>query len=159
VPLPRSGRQAIVLMKRETSRRILNHSALEAAIRRNFPTAEILPFGRNEFVRPLVEHSEIFKRARLVVGPHGAGFGNLMFAAAGCGVVEIGFDGCSGMCMDDMYYALSTGLGQRYWLVLGRGSYTGGIQVDVSDVIEVMKAAWVASEPEFGLASITHGVG
>ncbi len=61
-----------------------------------------------------------------------------MYAAAGSVVIEIGFDQCSGMCNDEMYFQLATSLGLDYWMILSSGSYSGPITVNVQDVIDIL---------------------
>ena len=75
------------------------------------------------------ENAALFGRARVIVGPHGGGFMNLMYAAAGTDVVEIGYYGQekqrAAMQFPSVYMTLAAHLSQRYWLVMGRGSYNG----------------------------------
>ncbi len=40
---------------------------------------------------------------QIIIAPHGAGLSNMIYAAAGAVVVEIAFDQCETMCIDDMY--------------------------------------------------------
>ena len=47
-----------------------------------------------------------WRRAALVVAPHGAGLANLLFAPAGCPVIEICYDEVRGMLCPAMYLSL-----------------------------------------------------
>ena len=64
----------------------------------------------------------------MIVGPHGGGFMNLMYAAAGTDVVEIGYYGQekqrAAMQFPSVYMTLAAHLSQRYWLVMGRDRTT-----------------------------------
>ena len=81
----------------------------------------------------------------MIVGPHGGGFMNLMYAAAGTDVVEIGYYGQekqrAAMQFPSVYMTLAAHLSQRYWLVMGRGSYNGPIDCPVDAVVETVARA------------------
>jgi hypothetical protein len=97
----------------------------------------------------IIEQMSVFASARAVVGPHGAGFSNLMFAPEGTTVVEIGWrgdggpgrrlNGKQGMWLSDMYYSLSCALGLDYWLVLAHtGDQVSPLTVDVEHVLAAL---------------------
>lgn len=44
---------------------------------------------------------------QIIIAPHGAGLSNIMYAAAGTVVIEIAFDKCEVMCIDEMYVPAS----------------------------------------------------
>lgn len=54
---------------------------------------------------------DLFARAEMVIGPHGAGLSNLAFAPSECRVLEL----FSPTCFRWMYYYLAAARGQRYW--------------------------------------------
>ena len=91
------------------------------------------------------ENAALFGRARVIVGPHGGGFMNLMYAAADTDVVEIGYYGQekqrAAMQFPSVYMTLAVHLSQRYWLVMGRGSYNGPIDCPVDAVVETVARA------------------
>ena len=91
------------------------------------------------------ENAALFGRARVIVGPHGGGFMNLMYAAADTDVVEIGYYGQekqrAAMQFPSVYMTLAAHLSQRYWLVMGRGSYNGPIDCPVDAVVETVARA------------------
>ena len=70
---------------------------------------------------------------------------NLMYAAAGTDVVEIGYYGQekqrAAMQFPSVYMTLAAHLSQRYWLVMGRGSYNGPIDCPVDAVVETVARA------------------
>ena len=72
----------------------------------------------------------MWQRAALVVAPHGAGLSNMLFAPAGCPVIEICYDEVKGMICPAMYAALGANLHLPYWVVSARGGYTSSLLVD-----------------------------
>jgi len=87
------------------------------------PDTEVKVFTATGGLR---DHMKIFHWADVVVGPHGAGFSNLIFCNRDAGVVEIGWDRVppqTPMCMDNMYSRTAAALGLRYRLLLGSGGY------------------------------------
>jgi capsular polysaccharide biosynthesis protein len=83
----------------------------------------------------LEHHIALFAAASVVVGPHGAGFSNLVFCKQGTRVVEVGWDADDLMEMDNMYMRLSVALGLDYRLVLGHGSYISVLDADVGAIV------------------------
>lgn len=57
---------------------------------------------------------ELFSRAAVVVGPHGAGLSNLVFAPPGCKVLEL----FAPSCLRWMYYYLAAVMQQPYWYLV-----------------------------------------
>ena len=78
-----------------------------------------------------------WQRAALVVAPHGAGLSNLLFAPAGCPVIEICYDEAKGMLCPAMYAALGANLHLPYWIVSARGGYASpsGLLVDPATLL------------------------
>jgi capsular polysaccharide biosynthesis protein len=64
---------------------------------------------------PFEEQVRLFRNAEVVVGPHGAGFTNLIFSKPGTRVVEILAKGHERRC----YWTLSAELGHDYLFYLG----------------------------------------
>lgn len=148
LPRRRDRRRHIVVIKRHegSDRFYAQHDDLMSALRgatttTAFPSDETTTSSIvEEFTAAgnLSEHIHIFATATHVIGPHGAGFANLVFCAPRTKVVEIGWDGSGVMEMDSMYYTLSNALDLDYRLVIGRGSYVSTISVDVSAVMEAV---------------------
>jgi FkbM family methyltransferase len=89
----------------------------------------------------LEEHIQLFNWADVVIGPHGAGFSNLVFCKPKTVVIEIGWDGTSTMEMDNMYSRVAAALDLNYRLLIGKGSYGGSISLNPTKVITVLKQA------------------
>ncbi len=67
------------------------------------------------------EQLRIFRNAELVVGPHGAGFTNLIFSAPGTRVVEIFAAGME----KHFYWSVCEELGHDYHFLSGQAAYPG----------------------------------
>jgi hypothetical protein len=65
--------------------------------------------------RPLDEQIELFRRAEIVVGPHGGGLSNLVWCSPGTAVVEL--YGCD--YVNPVFWRLSDTLGLRHHHVIG----------------------------------------
>ncbi|HMA50654.1 MAG TPA: glycosyltransferase 61 family protein [Magnetospirillaceae bacterium] len=122
----------ILLSRRDAkSRRILNEAALEAAL---------APLGFNLVVPgelPVAEQIRLFADARLIVGPHGSAWANIVYGAAGAGMLEIQPQGTNHPAM----YSIAKLMGVNY------GSYMcdqlapdGDMLVDVDRVVEMVRA-------------------
>ena len=73
----------------------------------------------------------------LLIGPHGGNMPNMMFLRPGCWVVEIGFVDSSFNIPTD-FYCFARNLGLTYWLSVGDGTYTSGLQADLEDLWEII---------------------
>eukprot|EP00887_Chlorella_sp_A99_P003387 scaffold7.g3387.t1 len=88
--LPAEQRDLIVYASREgqASRRVANEAALLAAVRGAFPGLR-LAVHRGDL--PAADAIELFQRAKVIIGPHGAGLSHALFAAPGTTLVEFLF--------------------------------------------------------------------
>lgn len=118
------------------NRRIVNEDAVRAELEsRGF-----------DFVDPgamsVAEQLRAFAGASVIVGAHGAGLANIMFAGAGATVVEL-FPG--GAVLPDCYWTLSRGvpgLGYRYLVAAGgssRADYNGALVSDIHVNLDDLK--------------------
>lgn len=67
------------------SRQVANEAQLLDVIREVWPTCEVIFAEDLSFMEQL----ELYRSARIVIGPHGAGFTNLLFCQPGATIVEI----------------------------------------------------------------------
>jgi len=131
--IPTSQRLYIVLIRRRPGpRELVNFDEVFTLLQ----TLPFLPFWEikifsavNGTVR---EYIELFRRAVVVIGVHGAGLANIVFCAPGTHVIEIGYD--RGMALPDMYAQMSMHLDLNYWLVAGYGAYDNAVAVDFEDL-------------------------
>lgn len=63
----------------------------------------------------VAEQIKLFADAKVIVGVHGAGLTNMLFAPTGTVVIEV----LDPEYLAPFYYALSTSLGHQYWYLLG----------------------------------------
>lgn len=114
-PAPRTGRSTpaparlYVSRADATTRRLLNEAEIVAALE---------PLGFEALTltgMPLAEQIRRFARAEAIIGPHGSGLTNLLFAPRQAAVVEL-------MPADQVnhcFWLLANGLGQRYAFLSG----------------------------------------
>ncbi|KAL4435565.1 hypothetical protein ABPG77_002528 [Micractinium sp. CCAP 211/92] len=136
--LPEAERDLLVYVSRagEPSRRVANEEALLAAIRAAFPEQQVAVFQGD--LTP-TETLALFQRARLVLGPHGAGLSHILFSAPGTAVVEFLFLADPPL----MFWHTAAALGQPYWLLPVPQAYwmQEEMQVPVDEVIDILAAA------------------
>ena len=130
---------SILLMQRTGSRKYLQHDDLMKALQSKNKDVQVFNAEGD-----LKNHIALFAEAEVVIGPHGAGFSNLIFCRPGTLVVEIGWDGKVGMEMDNMYARVSESLGLEYRLVVGHGTYNGTISVDPAVIVQEMRRGWLS---------------
>jgi capsular polysaccharide biosynthesis protein len=68
----------------------------------------------------------LFREAEIVVGPHGAGLTNLVWAPAGCRVLEL----FGHRCVRSLFYVLAALLAQRYAFLVGTSVGSIGVHAD-----------------------------
>lgn len=139
--------QRVVVIRRGPggAREYVHHDALVAHLRQRLGQASVTVFDASG---SLQDHINIFATAKIVVGPHGAGFANLVFCQPQTRVVEIGWPGKAigwqgpsgsdngAFAMDNMYWRLSDALGLDYRLILAEsGDYYSRLGGSLSKVI------------------------
>ncbi|KAJ3216763.1 hypothetical protein HK099_005749 [Clydaea vesicula] len=126
----------ILVIKRSGSyRKVLNHDEMMAGLKSTFSQFKFKIFNDNP--SPSIEESFwIFRNARLIIAPHGAGESNLLACREGTTVVE--------MLTNDNFihvaYALSSqNLGLNYHgYVPDHSSYKGDFKVDVPELLDII---------------------
>jgi capsular polysaccharide biosynthesis protein len=102
---PALARDLLLVSRRDSTLRVMHNEAeLEQAL---------TPLGFTTFVAgeaPVTEQIRAFSRARVIVGAHGAGLTNLIFAPPGAFVLEIATPGSANM--DDFRF-IARAMGQR----------------------------------------------
>jgi hypothetical protein len=102
---PDRARDLVFVSRRDSNLRVMHNEAeLEEALK---------PLGFATFVAgeaPVTEQIRVFSRARVIVGAHGAGLTNLIFAPPGAFVLEIATPGSAGM---EEFRFIAGALGQR----------------------------------------------
>lgn len=100
----------IVVVRRGGSRRLTNHDEVVAAIRQSLPGEVVCEFGEGVSMRATLE---LFAGARAVVGVHGSGLANLVFAPDDAPLVELLSPGYANPC----FWHLAAALGHPHWWV------------------------------------------
>ena len=134
--LPENDRRFIVVVDRgKGARSIVNQDALldlirQALVKHALDTKlRIVLFKAEGHLRT---HIDMFRRAQIVVAPHGAGLYNVFFCKPfHTAVLEIGYT--TGMMLPEMYMEMATHSDLDYYLVNGAGDYGGRITVDEAD--------------------------
>jgi len=135
---PLSSKQAadyVVLLQRSSKRYLSQHSAIEAMLKdmsRVFNLTYVL-YSDNP-VPTMQRTLDVFRRALLVVAPHGAGLSNLVFAPRGVFVVEVLSRSEVNLC----YMSLCYDLGQR-WHGLLSITPNSAMSVDLEYLRNVVK--------------------
>jgi capsular polysaccharide biosynthesis protein len=116
--LPESQRDIIVYVSRknEPTRRVANEEQLLKSIRASFLGTPVVVYERA--LSP-AESIALFQRAKVVIGPHGAGLSHILFSAPGTAVIEFLFMADPPM----MFWHTAAALEQQYWLLPVPQSY------------------------------------
>lgn len=123
------------------SRSVVNEVEVMDAVRRIFGSAlrsisALIPGG--DFFDVGRQVSE----ACLVIGPHGANLGNIIWLSPGCWVVEIGYLAAPGAFkLPHTYHGMARNLNLTYWTSFAKsGSHETPLVADVGDLEEIFRA-------------------
>lgn len=142
--LDRVERDVVLYLRRGAIRSVANEEALLCAVRKFVESKglslEVFSGGRGPG-----GCEEVMKRSRVVFGPHGGAFANLIFAQPGTHVIE--FVPLQRELRQGerhpltMYYGMSQAAGLDYWFVEpdNFGHRRHGMVVDVNEVVAVMR--------------------
>ncbi|CAF3320374.1 unnamed protein product [Rotaria socialis] len=133
---PISKRDRLILIKRKDghARSIVEHldmALLMASVVNKSKVPLNLHIEVFEARGHIRDHIALFRRARVIIGPHGAGMMNILWASPGTRVVEVGYT--TGMTFPEMYAEMSLHLEHHYWVCKGYGDYSSPIHVDMED--------------------------
>ncbi|CAI5471406.1 unnamed protein product [Closterium sp. Yama58-4] len=122
----------VVLAKRPGRKRsIINFAELESAVRKIFPDRVVMFNGS----MGILEARDLFRRARLYIGGHGAAPANMVFMPAQATFLEIRPNGCPNTCFHQLSHACSL----RYHLVLSDGTCYSPVVAHVDKIAETLK--------------------
>lgn len=86
---PESSSEIGIIIKRaEHERKIINHDEMVLYLRTKYPTIEWIEFDSSAKLS-VIETIKLFNRAKIIIGPHGAGLTNMLFAKKGITIIEI----------------------------------------------------------------------
>ena len=136
--LPEEQRDLVIYCSRRNAgdRQVANEDEILGAISSQFPTAKLEVYSGTETVADTIS---LFRRAKVVVGMHGAGLSHSIFSAPGTAVVEFLF-------MNDppmMFWHASAALAQRYIMVPLAQTWwlDQSVHVPAQDVIDALALA------------------
>lgn len=154
--------EALVVSREDaSSRQVRNHKDLLNMVRTAMAATRPLGCGINLRVFVGRDHSvasteQIWRRADLVVAPHGAALAFMLFMRAGTQVIELGYHTGTGSDRKTYESALGTSGGMPwpapyYWLVgvsasvhlyasMAKGSYNGGMTANLTDVAALIRS-------------------
>jgi hypothetical protein len=150
-----TGRRLFVSRIGATHRRLLNETEAAEALERAAQVELVSTDGMS-----LADEIALFREAELVVGGHGAGLSNLVFAPNGTRIVDL----ASSTYWDSLFAQASSVMGHSYALVRGR---TRGVrlgvpaslhdfEIDVDRLVEVVRSSVDTPRySEFGSAALT----
>ena len=138
--LPNEKKDRVILIKRKHggSRSIVEHLDMATFMLSTINKSKVSSDLHIEIFEArghIREHIALFRRARVIVGPHGAGMMNVLWSSPGTHVVEVGYT--TGMTYPEMYAEISLRLEQRFWICKGYGDYTKPIHVDMNDFMYI----------------------
>ncbi|CAF3511897.1 unnamed protein product [Rotaria sp. Silwood1] len=133
-------KDSIILIKRKDgdARSIVEHSDMFTFIASSLNKSKLwsdLHIEIFEAQGHIRDHIALFRRARIIIGPHGAGMMNILWSSPGTHVVEIGYT--TGMTFPEMYAEMSLHLEHHYWICKGHGNYYTPIHVDMDDFMYI----------------------
>ncbi|KAJ4453692.1 hypothetical protein PAPYR_11777 [Paratrimastix pyriformis] len=130
----------IVVIRRTDTRSVTNHDEVMQTLRKELGhRLRVTEFCGDSLPRTI----NLFRAARLVVGPHGAGLSNMIYSARGTPIVEFQMEVPNGC-----YLALASTLGMPYWGFRVPGAtQTGPMQVNVTTLMERVRGALGPGEP------------
>lgn len=139
-PLPPAARDLIIIVSRsdQETRRLSNENAMVAALKAAFPMEKFLIVKQSDTPAGLYT-LEIFRRAKIILGPHGAGLSNMVFAAPGTTLIEIVFL----HAMPLPFWHTAAALNQTYWMIPASGAFwmSPTMTVEVQDVVDTVTIA------------------
>ena len=135
-------KRAVVLIQRTKSRQLRQHAEIQNFLWQKAKEAGFDFVIFSDLHLPSFEDTQqLFRRATLVVGPHGAGLSNLMWTPPPAVVVEVL---CAEMEPVVCYPYLSQNLGHRHFGIKATRGCEGGMDVDMTNVKRIVEFAMMA---------------
>lgn len=130
---PQIGRVCVLLHRKEARRNIVNFEEVFAALQAAFPEETWVVFDS----MPFDQCVRLFDRAKLIVGAHGAGLSNMMFARKGTPVIELFPSDMINLC----YWHLSWILDNPHSILAcnSSGAPTHHLSVNPGELIDLIR--------------------
>jgi hypothetical protein len=120
----------IFLFRKEPIRSIINHDETLDMLKRLFPEMEWRVFV-SETIPDTVE---LFRRAKLIVAPHGAGLTNMLFSAKGTPIIEFMPVDSPNIC----YWHMADSLENPYYMI-GCQTHNKRMIVDIEESTKLIQ--------------------
>jgi capsular polysaccharide biosynthesis protein len=95
---------------------------------------------------PVLEQAKLFSNAEVIIGPHGSGMSNLVFASQNAKVIEI----FSPKYVNPLFWHLSCEMRLKYYYIMGKGELiyekqkvNENIEVDIKELKNILKLAGI----------------
>jgi capsular polysaccharide biosynthesis protein len=121
----------IIIYRKELQRSIINFDELLTQLKVQTQNEEWVVFDR----LPFKETVELFSRAKMIVGAHGAGLTNMIFAPKGIPVIELSPSDEVNLC----YWHLSWILENDHRLVASQVKENQEIEAPINEILSVVK--------------------
>lgn len=122
------------------TRRISNLPEVMEALQVNFPHLRnnLAYFCADDL--PLEVIIDLFKHVKILLSPHGATLGHIMWLPEGANVVEVTYVGTEVMPFPaNYYYTIAVNLNLNYAIVPGYGSYNTPMRVNPKDIVDLVQ--------------------
>jgi hypothetical protein len=118
-----------------SSRSVANEEELLKQLEVSFPEEKVVVYNSMDDISSLVH---LFQRAKVIIGPHGAGLSHMLFAAPGTHVLEFQFMRDPPM----MFWHLANALKQDYWLLPVPNAWWMQKEMDIpsEEVVDIISA-------------------
>lgn len=126
-----NSRNLIVVIKRNHSRRLADFDELIEQLELRYPDQVAIFYG----TEGTIGSRNLFARASVLIGAHGAGLTNMIFLPPTSSVIEILPNGYKNVC----FMRLSGALGLKYQVVVGKGKKKGPLNVNLQHLISVIE--------------------
>lgn len=121
----------IIIYRKELQRSIINFDELLIHLKANNPSEEWVVFDR----LPFKETVELFSRAKLIIGPHGAGLTNMIFAPKGIPIIELCEANVANLC----YWHLSWTLENDHRFIVCDATKNQEIDAPIDEIFSLIK--------------------
>lgn len=120
-----------ILIRRHRTRELLNEAEVLEFFQTTYPELKWVVFDSLSFA----DTAGLFSKADMIVGPHGAGFTNMLFAPRGVRIVE-----CMPLADPNLcYWHLSEMLGHSYSMIPIPCDGTGSMRVSIDELRMLIK--------------------
>lgn len=135
----------ILIYRKESTRSIVNHEEVLKTLCKLTPEMDWLVFD-SESVETTVD---MFRRAKVVVAPHGAGLTNMIFCKRGTPIIEFMPSQNPNIC----YWHLADVIGHQYNMIVADEVDGGKISVNMGEIEPILAKLLVVPEAESSLSS------